>query len=86
MEEAFGGGAAHDSKTNFSVRARWRGTANENLTCDDFVWVLVDSKNQPSHITVVSQAQGPNMQARRSFVVTTLAIYESKRPGGVGGC
>ena len=29
-----------------------------------------------------SQAQGPKMKARRSFLVTTLAIYESKMARG----
>ena len=43
----------------------------------DFVWVFAYFKNQPSQITVVSHGWGPEMQARRAFLVTTLVIYES---------
>ena len=43
----------------------------------DFVGVFADFKNQPSQITVVSHGWGPEMQARRAFLVTTLVIYES---------
>ena len=42
-------------------------------------WVFADFKNQPSQITVVSHGWGPEMQARRVFLVTTLVIYEAKK-------
>ena len=45
--------------------------------CVDFVLVFADSKNQPSQITVVSHGWGPEMQARRAFLGTTLVIYEA---------
>ena len=41
-------------------------------------WVFADFKNQPSQITVILHVQGPDMQARRAFVVMTLVIYEAK--------
>ena len=37
-------------------------------------WLLLFPTMQALQITVVSCAYGPKMQARRAFVVTTLAI------------
>ena len=39
---------------------------------------FVDFKNQASQITVASHAQGPEMQARHTFLVTTLVICGAK--------